>query len=159
MKALIGFIFQWLETSARLLGARELTVWYDKNWQTYWLAVKLVHSPQRILTSSGTYWHTDLFIIKDIVEHSVTIHFIIYWVIFAKLFNSLFYYIFIYLFVSDFYLILYMLICFRTLQMDQPELNFPLISACQQDQECPRFICQPITVSVATTPAVFANPH
>ena len=63
----------------------------------------------------------------------------------------------IYLFVLDIYLILYMLISFRTLQMDRLELNFPLISACLQDQECPPSICQPITVSIATKPALFKN--
>ena len=44
----------------------------------------------------------------------------------------------IYLFVLDFYLTLYMLICFRTLQIERLELNIPLIIACLQDQECPR---------------------
>ena len=52
-----------------------------------------------------------------------------------------------------------MLICFRTLPMDRPELNIPLIKTYLQSQECPRPICQPITVPIATTPAVFANEH
>jgi len=43
--------------------------------------------------------------------------------------------------------------------MDRLELNVPLITACLQDQECPRSMFQPITVSMTTTPAVFANPH
>ena len=101
--------------SARLLVAQELTVWYDKNWQNYWVPEKLLHSPRRILTSSGTYWHTDLFITKDIVDHSVTIYFIIYWVTFANFFNSLFYYMIICLFVLNIYLIIYVLICFKTM--------------------------------------------
>jgi len=65
----------------------------------------------------------------------------------------------VYLFVLDFYLILHMLICFRTLQMERFKLNIPFISACLQDQECPRSMYQPITVSMATTPAVFASAH
>jgi len=51
------------------------------------------------------------------------------------------------------------LICFRTLQIERLELNIPLISSCLQDQECPRSMCQPLTVSMATTPAVFAKAH
>jgi len=52
-----------------------------------------------------------------------------------------------------------MSICLRTLQMDRIELNFPLIKEYLEDQECSRSMCQLITVSMATTPAVFANPH
>ena len=52
-----------------------------------------------------------------------------------------------------------MLIFFRTLQMDRLELKFPLIKACLQDLECPPSMCQPITVAMATTPAVFTHTH
>jgi hypothetical protein len=157
VKKLNGFACQRMETSTRRLEARELTFWYDQNWQNNWLAEKLHHFLERILTSRGTYWHTNLLRIKNILDHSVTINLIIYWVTFAKFFHFLLHdYLFV---VLDFYVILYMLICFRTLQMDRLEVNIHLISACLQDQECPRFICQPITVSIATTPAVFENAH
>jgi len=159
MKALNGFIRQRIDTSARLLEARKITFGYPKNCQNYWHAEKLVHSAERILTSSGTYWHTDLFIIKDILDHSVTVHFIIYWVTFANLFNSLFYYMIIYYFVINFYLILYMSVCFRTPKMERIEMNNSLIIACLQDQEWAPSKCQPINVSIATTPAIFANTH
>jgi hypothetical protein len=145
MKGVNGFICQRIETGARLLETRELNFGCHKNWKTYCLAEKLLHSQEWILTSRGTYWHTNLFRIKDILDHSVTIHYII-WVTFVKLFNSLFYYMINYLFMLVFYSFLYMLICFRTLQMERLELNIPLISACLQDQECPRSMCQPITV-------------
>jgi len=125
------------DTSARFLKARPLTSEYQKSWQNCWLAEKLLHSPDRILKSSGVYWHTDVFILKDILDHSVNIHFIIYWFIFVNLFNSLIYFKIIHLFVLKFYLILYMSICFTTLQMERLELNIPLISTCLQDQECP----------------------
>ena len=151
-----GFICQRKETGARLLETRELTFGYHKNWQNYCLAEKMHHTSERILTYRGTYWHTYILTIEDTLDHSVTIHFIIYWVTFANLLNSLFYYMSIYLFMLVFYSILDMLICFRTLQ-ERLKLNIPLISACLQDQECPRSMCQPITVSIATTPAVFAN--
>ena len=52
-----------------------------------------------------------------------------------------------------------MLICFRTLPMDRPGPNKHLIKTYLQGQECPLPICQRITVSVATTPALFANEH
>ena len=159
VKALNGFISQRIETSGRLLEARELTFGDNKKWKNYFLAEKLLHSLERIVTSRGTYWHTNLFRIKDILDHSVTKHFVIYWVIFANMFNSLFYYMFIYFFVLDIYLILYMLICFRTPQMDRPEVNIPLIKTHLQGQECPTSMCQPIFVSITTTPAVIANPH
>jgi len=43
--------------------------------------------------------------------------------------------------------------------MDRTELNIPLMKTYLQGQECPRPVLQLITVSVATTPAVFANEH
>ena len=52
-----------------------------------------------------------------------------------------------------------MLTCFTTLQIGRLELNFPLISTFLQQQECPLSMCQPITVSMTTTPAVFTYTH
>ena len=107
----------------------------------------MLHSLERILTSSGTYWHTNVCRITDMLDHSVTIHCNIYWVIFTKLFNYIFYYMIICLFALHFYLILYMLICFRTLKMYRLELNIPLIKTYLQNQECLRSMCQPICVN------------
>jgi len=55
MMELSGFIRQRMETIARILEARELTLWYDQNWQKNSLDEKLHHSLERILTSSRTY--------------------------------------------------------------------------------------------------------
>jgi len=43
------------------LAARELTLWYEKNWQKYYVAKKPHHYLERIMTSIlGTYWHTNV---------------------------------------------------------------------------------------------------